>query len=296
MFLFSLEKFNYLARPLKRAAKLKAGIFWTRRFANNELFITIKNKIAGQNCYLLGTFAPPDENLLSLLLLSHTLKKEKARQVTALVPYLGYGRQDKDEKNKSLGLAWLGNLLSASGLNKIITVDIHNPRRLALLKVPVISLSSAGIFAAALKKDKVKFDCILAPDHGALARCQLLKKTLKSGTPVIFCQKTRLPDGVYVSGIKGNFKGPRVLIHDDILDTGGTLVAACKAARRAGAKEIIIAVTHGLFTGTKWKQLWRLGIKQIYTTNSLPSATAQTNKKIKIISLVSLLSTYFKDA
>lgn len=294
MLLFSLKQFNYLARPLSRSAKFARGQFKARRFPNGELILTIKNKVAGRDCYLLGTFAPPDENLLDLLLLGHTLKKEGARKVTALVPYLGYGRQDKNEKNKSLGLAWMGNLLTASGVDKIITVDLHNPQSIPLLKIPVVSLKSNELFAAALNQDKIKFDSILAPDEGARGRCEQLKQALKTTAPLAFCKKTRGPGGVSVSGIVGQWRGPRVLIHDDILDTGGTLIAACQAARQAGAKEIVIAVTHGLFTGEKWRQLWRLGVKKIYTTNSLPSAMAQTNKKIKIISLAPLLTDYLK--
>ena len=266
MLLFSLEQFNYLARPLWRSAKFKRGFFKTRRFTNHELFLTIKNKVAGQKCYIFGAFAPPDENLLNLLLLGHTLKKESARKVTALVPYLGYGRQDKNEKNKSWGLAWMGNLLAVSGIDKIITVDIHNPQSAHLLKKPIVSLKSNGLFAAALNQDKIKFDSILAPDEGARERCQWLKQALKTTAPLAFCKKTRGPGGVSVSGIVGQWRGSRVLIHDDILDTGGTLIAACQAARNAGAKEIVIAVTHGLFTGAKWLQLWRLGVKKIYTT------------------------------
>ncbi|MBI2038099.1 MAG: ribose-phosphate pyrophosphokinase [Candidatus Magasanikbacteria bacterium] len=292
MLLFSLEKFNYLARPLLRAPKLEIGIFKMRRFSNNELFLTVKNKVDGQKCYALGTFAPPDENLLKLLLLSHTLKKEGAREVIAVVPYLGYGRQDKADEMESLGLAWMGNLLAASGIDKIITVDLHNPRSVPLLKTPVIFLKSNVLFASAILKDKIKFDSILAPDEGALERCGELGKALNFTDQIVYCRKTRGPEGVSVSGIIGKLRGPRILIHDDILDTGGTLIAACQAARRAGAEEIIIAVTHGVFTGAKWNQLWKLGVRKIYTTNSLPSAMTQKSKKIKIVSLNSLLSDY----
>ncbi len=294
MLLFSLEKFNYLARPLLRSAEFEQGYFQARRFANNELFLIIKNKAANQKCFMLGTFAPPDENLLTLLLLGHTLKKEGAREVVALVPYLGYGRQDKAEEKESLGLAWIGNLLAASGIDKIITVDLHNPQSVPLLKAPVVSLKSNALFAAELNKDNVKFDSILAPDEGARERCEQLKQALNFFQPIAYCQKTRNAKGVMISGIIGKLRGPRVLIHDDILDTGGTLIAACQAARQAGAKEITIAVTHGLFTGAKWRRLWQLGVRRIYVSDSLPAAIAQKTRRIKIISLAALLNDYLQ--
>jgi len=292
MLVFSLEKFNYLARPLLKFLKLEAGKFTMRRFSNGELFLKIKNNAADQECYVFGTFAPPDDNLLTLLLLAHTLNKESAREVIALVPYMGYGRQDKAEKNESFGLALIGELLAASKINKIITVDLHNTKSIPLLKLPVISLKSNILFASALNKDKIKFNSILAPDEGARERCEELSRALNFLQPIAYCKKTRGSSGISVSHIVGQLHGPRVLIHDDILDTGGTLIAACRAARRAGATEIIIAVTHGIFTGTKWRQLWRLGVKIIYTTNSLPSAMTQKDQKIKILTITPLLTDY----
>lgn len=294
MLLFSLKKFNYLARRLPLSAKLKQKNFDARRFSNGEWILTLKNNAAGQNCLILGTFAPPDENLLNMLLLGHTLKKNRARAVTAIVPYLGYGRQDKAEKNESLGLAWVGDFLTASGIDKIITVDLHNTASAPLLKTPVISLKSAALFAAALKKDGVKFDSILAPDKGARERCEELKQAAKTALPVAYCEKTRGPAGVFVSGIAGQLTGPRILIYDDILDTGETLIAACRAARRLGVREITVAVTHGLFTGKKWHELWKLGVKKIYTTDSMPQVFAKRDKKIKIIPVLPLLIKYLK--
>jgi ribose-phosphate pyrophosphokinase len=193
-----------------------------------------------------------------------------------------------------LGLAWVGRLLTASGADKIITIDLHNTKSAPLLKLPIISLKSNELFASTLNEDKIKFDSILAPDEGARERCEELSQALNFSKPIAYCKKTRGIKGVLTSGITGKLGGPRVLIHDDILDTGETLIAACQAARLIGTKEITIAVTHGLFTGAKWRQLWRLGVKKIYTTNSLPSAIAQKDKKIKIVSLDNLLSDYLK--
>lgn len=295
MLLFFLEKFRYLARLLSRSAKLRRSPFRLCRFANKELFLTLKNKVAGQECYILGTIAPPDENLLSLLLFGHTLKKEGARKVIALLPYLGYARQDSAAKNKSLGLAWIGSLLASVGVDAITTVDLHNPLSAPLLKLPVISLKISELFATALLKNKLKFDAILAPDKGARERCEQLRWAMKINHPLAYCKKKRGIRGAHISGIVGELRGSRVLIHDDILDTGGTLIAACRAARRQGAREITVAVTHGLFTGSKWRQLQQLGVKRIYVSNSLPSALKHKGKNIKIVSLAPLLNVYVQE-
>ncbi len=294
MLLFSLEKFRYLVRAILLGAKLEQSFFNVRRFPNQELFLTIKSKVANQECCVLGTIAPPDENLLTLLLLSHTLKKEGAKKVVALLPYLGYARQDKPMEKEGSGLAWIGSLLASAGIDTLVTVDLHNPKSTPLLKLPVISLESSELFAAALRKDKTKFDSILAPDEGARERCEQIRKAWGLLQPVAYCKKERGIRGVRVSAVVGKLFGPRILIHDDILDTGETLIAAAEAARRAGTREITIAITHGLFTGSAWRKLWSLGVKKIYVSDSLPSAKKQAGKNIKIVSLAPLLKNYLQ--
>jgi hypothetical protein len=148
------------------------GQFSIDRFPNQEVHAVIQTDVVNEECIILGTIAPPDEQLLSTLLLSHTLKKEGARNIIALLPYLAYARDDKQKKGQSIATAWVGALLQASGVDEVITVDVHSPTAQRLLPMPVVSLSPEDLFAQAMKRLSLLNETIVAPDEGARDRCQ----------------------------------------------------------------------------------------------------------------------------
>ena len=212
---------------------------------------------------------PPDEQLLSVLLLAHTLKKEDAKQVTAVLPYLGYARDDKDKPGQSLATAWVGSLIRASGCDRVITVDVHSEKTKQLFPVPLVSLCPAGIFAEAIARYGLADATIVAPDEGAISRCEAVRAAAGMSSKTAYFEKHRTETGIIHAGPIGEV-GRRAVIIDDILDTGGTLVSACEQLSRTGVEEIEVMVTHGLFTGTRWKDLYHLGVKRIFCTDSVP--------------------------
>jgi ribose-phosphate pyrophosphokinase len=271
MILFTSGRYEPLASELHRAvAPLTIGRFQTSRFQNGELHIDLQTKVTGEHCLVLGSLAPPDEDFLSALLLAHTLKKDGANEVTALFPYLAYARHDKARPGQSLTTAWVGSLAAASGINQVITVDVHSSQTNRLFPIPVVSLSPAPILAEALHQYRLTGATIVAPDSGAIARCDAVKAAAgmpSSQTP--YFEKHRTETGIVHTGAIGQVGRQAVLI-DDILDTGGTLVSACEKLAEAEQREIHIMVTHGLFTGERWKRLSELGVKRIFCTDSVP--------------------------
>ncbi len=253
-------------QPTKQRGKFDIG-----RFANGELFISVRTPVRMEHCVVLGSVAPPDERLLSLSLLSHTLKKDGSWKVTAFLPYLAYSRQDKEKPGESLAAAWVGSMLQASDVDEVLTIDVHSERDKQLFPIPLVSTFPVEIFANAVTKYQLTDATIVAPDHGAIPRCKAVSEAL--GRPIIgipYFQKQRDEKGIKHSDLFGSI-GPRVLIIDDILDTGATLVSACEKLLQAGASEIYIMVTHGLFTGTDWKDLWSLKVQRIFCTGTVPA-------------------------
>jgi ribose-phosphate pyrophosphokinase len=267
--LYALPVHRRLGSAFRDLAGLQAGVSAISRFSNGELHVEIDAAAGGCDCVVLGAVAPPDEHLLSTLLLAHTLEKEGARSVTACLPYLGYARHDRAEPRKSRATAWLGAVLRASGVDAVVAIDVHSPLVHELFPVPVLSISPAAMFAAAIVELRLSEPVIVAPDAGAVARCEAVRQAAGIRRPLAHFTKTRTPEGVTQSILHGAV-GPQVVIVDDILDTGGTLLSACEALRNAGAREIVIMVTHGLFTGHAWQRLWSLGVARIYTTDSTP--------------------------
>jgi ribose-phosphate pyrophosphokinase len=288
MILFAFEAFQAMAAALAKSGTL--GRFRVGRFENGELHLDLQTLVRNENCFVLGSIAPPDEQLLSILLLAHTLKKEGARRVCALLPYLAYARDDKDKPGNSLATAWAGALARASGIDELITIDVHSERAKRLFPIPVLSLSPAEVFAEALNRYGLRGATIVAPDEGAIGCCEAVQRAagMASGKIPYFA-KQRTATGITHSGPIGEV-GRQAVIVDDILDTGGTLLSACEKLVEAGVEEITIMVTHGLFTGERWKQLRRLGLKRIFCTDSVPLAVGVGGDDIVKLTITPLLA------
>lgn len=289
MVLFAFEAFQSMAAGLQNLLQLQGGMFSLSRFENGEMHLDIQTWATGERCLILGSIAPPDDQLLATLLLAHTLKKEKAREITAILPYLAYARHDKDKSGQSMATAWAGSLFKASGCDSVITVDLHSEAARRLFPIPVISLSPAALFADAIKQHDLCDAIIVAPDEGAIPRCEAVR--VAAGMPpgeVPYFEKHRTETGIVHAGPIGRL-GPRAVIVDDILDTGTTLISACERLAEVGVKETYVMVTHGLFTGEGWKRLRQVGVKGIFCTDSIPCNRAMGTEGVVTLSIVPLL-------
>jgi ribose-phosphate pyrophosphokinase len=282
-----------LADALQELAGVEEGSSVISRFSNGELHVELDAAPDRRDCIVLGAVAPPDEHLLSTLLLSHTLKKEGARRIIALLPYLGYARHDRAEPRKSRAAAWLGKVLGASGVSAVITIDVHSSLIHDLFPIPVLSVSPAPLFAAEIGKLSLTDPVIVAPDEGALERCEAVRQAAGIHRPLAHLTKTRTPEGVRHSVLHGAI-GPHVVLVDDILDTGSTLVSATEALQRAGAREIVVMVTHGLFTGTAWDRLWSLGVTRMYCMDTTPLREQLVSKPISVLPVAPLLAAHLE--
>ena len=289
MILFSFPNCEHLARPLATLPRMRSGEFAITRFENQELRVTVQTPVSGEACCIVGSVAPPDEQMLSLMLLAHTLKKDGASHLTAVLPYLSYSRGDKYKPGESLATAWLGSLLKISGFDQVLTIDAHSERDKELFPIPLLSVSTAGLFAAAIQEWRLTDATIVAPDNGAIPRCEAVKSAAAMAvveTP--YFEKRRTDEGITHHGPIGRV-GSRVVIIDDILDTGTTLVSACEKLLGAGVEEIYILVTHGLFTGTSWRRLWSLGVQRIFCTDTVPLRADVAAANITILSVAPLI-------
>jgi ribose-phosphate pyrophosphokinase len=296
MILFAFPEWESMAARLRKSApRLSAGRFHARRFNNGELCIEVDTPVAGEHCAILGSFTPPDASLFSTLLLAHTLRKEDAKRITGVLPYLAYSRQDKEKPGQSLAAAWTGELARASGFDRVITVDAHSSEAERLFQIPLISLSPAPIFAAALESYQLSGATIVAPDRGAVGRCEALAAAAGlSPTAIAWFEKHRVDSGIEHAGFNGEV-GTQVVIVDDILDTGATLISACLRLLCAGVEDVQIMVTHGLFTGKDWEELWNLGVSRIFRTDTVPIGVGADDARIVTLSVIPLLAEALAD-
>lgn len=239
--IFAFPQFEYLlSRPRK--------IFEAGRYPNGELTLKLNADTTGKGCVLLGTIAPPDENLVSFLSLAHTLKKEGATRVTAVMPYLAYMREDKNQPGQSQNAALIGKLLRAAGVDEIVTIDIHSPKSAGLLNMPLKSISPAQIWADNINELKnPDATTIVAPDEGALPRARNLAVAARIAQQNIAFVKKKRIDGISETTLHGKITKNAIIV-DDILDTGSTLAACARELKKSGANNIVAAVSHGLFS------------------------------------------------
>lgn len=291
-FLFSFPFYEQIAQDLLKDSFLAQGIFECNRFDNQELHLVLKTPVLDKTCIILGSISPPESNLFSCLILAHTLKKEGARNCIALIPYLAYTRHEHDEVGKSQVTDLIGKLLLNSGVDQIVTIDMHSQAAEDLFPMSIQSLSPAKIFADELRRISFIPDMIVAPDQGALDRAQKVADALDYSIPVSLMYKKRERDELTHLDFKGPV-GEKVLIIDDILDTGQTLISAARMLKNMGAKEIIIMISHGLFTGNLWEDLFVLPVERIYCTNTIDPFSQRTKKyPVYCLSINSILKDF----
>jgi ribose-phosphate pyrophosphokinase len=287
--LFSFPEYSHISKFLWDLPGLKPGRFSLVRYANQELHLEIQGTVSGERCFILGSIAPPDSQMVSLLLLAHTLRKEGAERITGLLPYLAYAREDKVKPGQSLGTAWVGGLLQASALDEIWAVDVHSKHDQQLFPLPLKSLSPAAIFGECLNKSGLTDASFVAPDEGAVARCEAMRSAVgRTSGDIVWFEKQRTAGGIVHHDRIGQVQR-RAVVVDDVLDTGATLVSACERLVTAGVAELYICVTHGLFTGQRWRDLWSLPLKQIFCTDTVPACTGITDPRITTLQVGPLL-------
>jgi ribose-phosphate pyrophosphokinase len=289
--LFSFPEYSHLNRALCDLPGIEPGRFSIVRYLNQELRVVVQSTVSGKDCYILGSIAPPDTQMVSLLLLAHTLRKEGASRITGLLPYLAYAREDKIKAGESLGTAWVGLLLKASAFERIWAVDLHSEHDKELYPMPLESLSPAAIFGECLKQHGLTDASFVAPDEGALSRCEALTSAVgKTSDAIVYFQKRRTASGISHQDPIGRVKR-RAVVVDDVLDTGATLVSACEKLLAAGAEELYLCVTHGLFTAHRWQDLWSLAVKRIFCTDTIPACASIGDPRIITLPIGPLLRT-----
>ena len=215
------------------------------------------------------------------------MRRAGADRIVALVPYLAYARQDRARPTESLGLAWVGELLRASGIDEVVCVDAHSDPAGDVLGIPITSLSPAPLLADALPGRWREGVTFVAPDEGAITRCGAVAAAAGAGGPIVWVRKRRTPAGVEHLGIVGS-PGQRALVVDDILDTGGTVASCCRHLAAAGVKEVGVVATHGLFTGECWHTLLRHRAQRCWITDTVLSR--RRPPEAEVVPVASLLA------
>ena len=268
-----------------------------RKFSDGEIYIEINENIRGNSIFIIqGISSPANDNLMELLLCIDALKRSSAKNITAVIPYFGYARQDrKVVPRTSISAKLVSNLITKAGADRIVTVDLHAGQIQGFFDIPVDNLFSTPIFARHIKrKIKSKNLICVAPDVGGVERTRALGRKLDVGLAIID-KRRPAPGKSQVMNVIGNVKGKTCIITDDIIDSGGTIVNAADALIKRGAKEVYVYVTHGVLSGEAVEKVKKSKIKNLVVTDTIDNSDkVKKSRNIEVLSISNLLAEAMK--
>ncbi len=286
-----------LSKDIAKKLKLKLVNTNIKRFADGEIYIEINENIRGNSVFVIqSTSNPANDNLMELLLVIDALKRSSAKNVTAVIPYFGYARQDrKVAPRTSISAKVVANLISNAGANRVVTVDLHAGQIQGFFDMPVDNLFTTPLFAKYIKRkfSNKKLICV-SPDVGGVQRTRGLATRIKADLAIID-KRRPAPGKSQVMNIIGNVKNKTCIIVDDIIDSGGTIVNAVEALKKSGANEVYVFITHAVLSGDAVKKIKTSKIKKLIITDTIDnSSKIKNNNKIEVLSIASLMSEAIK--
>ena len=286
-----------LSKEISKQLKLKLVNTNIKRFSDGEIYIEINENIRGNSVFVIqSTSNPANDNLMELLLCIDALRRSSAKNITAVIPYYGYARQDrKVVPRTSISAKVVANLITNAGASRVVTVDLHAGQIQGFFDMPVDNLFTTPLFARYIKKKlkNKKLICV-SPDVGGVQRTRGLATKVKADLAIIDKRRPR-PGKSEVMNIIGDVKGKTCIIVDDIIDSGGTIINAVDALKKNGATDVYVFITHAVLSGDAANKIKKSKIKKLVITDSIDNShKIKNNNKIEVLSISSLMAEAIK--
>ena len=290
--IFAGSKSMVLANQIANKFGADIGNVSIVTFSDGELEPSFDETVRGCDVFIVQSTPPPSDNLMELLLMVDAAKRASANKIVAVIPYFGFARQDKKGKPRvPIAAKLIANLLTAAGVNRVITMDLHADQIQGFFEVPVDHLYASTLFLPYLKEMNLKNLCIASPDMGGTKRANTYAKFLQ--TEVVVCYKHRdKANEVSKMMILGDVKDKNVVLVDDMVDTAGTLTKAADLMMEQGAISVRACCTHAILSGNAYDKINNSKITELLVTDSLP--LKNNSKKIKAIPIAKLFSDTIK--
>ena len=299
MMLFSGRAHPELGEAVAEALGTELTPMSARDFANGEIFVRFKESVRGADCFVLQSHTQPlNKWIMEQLIMIDALKRGSAKRITAILPFYPYARQDKKHRGREpISARLVADLLTAAGADRIVSVDLHTDQIQGFFDGPVDHMHAMPILTDYIM-DNYGLDnlVVVSPDAGRVKSAEKWANTL-GGAPMAFVHKTRDVDAanqVVSNRVVGDVDGKNCVLMDDMIDTGGTIAGAVKVLKEAGAKDVVIACTHGVFSDPARERLSECGAEEIITTDTLPQST-EGWKNLKVLSIAPLLARTIKE-
>lgn len=281
---------RYLAEQIAKSLGVTLGEVDVQRFSDGEFQCSIEETVRGKDVIIVQSTFPPTENLFELLLLVDAARRASAKRIVAMIPYFGFARQDrKDKPRVAIGAKLVANLLTAAGVDRVITMDLHADQIQGFFEVPVDHLFASTLFTPYIESLNLPNLVIATPDTGGSKRANAYAQTL--GVDMAICYKQRkVANQVEKMTVIGDVAGKDVVLIDDMVDTAGTLAKAADMMLEQGASSVRAVCTHAVLSGPAYERIEASGLTELIVTDSIPLRTDKPTGKIKVISVADLFA------
>ncbi len=286
--IFSGSASNYLAKEIAKYYGKDLGAVTTLRFSDGEMSPSFDESVRGCDVFIIQSTFPTADNLMELLLMIDAARRASAHYVTAVIPYFGYSRQDrKDRPRVGIGAKLIGNLLTAAGADRLMTIDLHAGQIQGFMDFPVDHLEGNAIFVPYLKSLNLENIVFASPDVGGVVRTRNMAKFFNA--EMVICDKHRKrANEIATMQLIGEVKGADVVLVDDLIDTGGTLCKAAQLLMDKGANSVRAVVTHPVLSGKAYENISNSVLTELLVTDTIPQK--QECDKIKVLSVAELFA------
>ncbi|XMD32771.1 MAG: ribose-phosphate diphosphokinase [Candidatus Karelsulcia muelleri] len=288
--LFSSRKSLHLSKEIAHFYGDKLGNINFLEFSDGEYEPDFEQSVRGTSVFLIGSTLPPADNLMELLFMCDAAKRAYAKKITLVIPYFGWGRQDrKENKRTPIGAKLVSNLMTVSGATKIITMDLHANQIQGFFEIPVENLYASTLFIEYIKQ--LELDCltIASPDIGGAKRARNYASILNA--EVVICYKERKQaNNIDFMNIIGNVKNKNVIIVDDLIDTANTISIASNLIKKKGAKSIRALATHPILSGSAYEKIETSSLEELVVTNTIKLDNKKNLKKITILNCAKIFA------
>ena len=293
--IFALTSSNELAGKIADSLRLPLGQIQVDHFADGEILVTPKETVRGRSVFVIQSTCPPvTERLMEVLVCIDALRRASAREINVIMPYYGYARQDrKASPRQPITAKLVADLIQTAGADRVVTVDLHAAQIQGFFNIPTDDLTAVPLLSYYFTGDEFKNQdlVVVSPDHGGVVRARRMAEILNAPIAIVDKRRPRANE-VEAQSVIGDIEGKTCIVVDDICDTAGSLVAACKILKEHGAGDIYTAITHGVFSRDALEKIENSVIKQMVVTDTipLPENILERTHKIRQVSIADMIS------
>jgi ribose-phosphate pyrophosphokinase len=289
---FSGSSNRELAAEITECLGVPFGRATVGKHRDGETMIRLDEHVRGSDVFVVQTLCDPvNHHIMEMLLLVDAVRRCSASRVTAVIPYMAYGKQEKKTVGgrEPISAKLLANIMTTAGVDRLLTIDLHKPAIEGFFDIPVDHMRVAGMLAARIERLDLADPVVVSPNAGGVARANELRERLGASLAMVYRPGINRRNGNDLE-IMGDVEGKQAIIIDDMITTGQTLLSAAEAVLRKGAAEVYACATHGIFVDEALDLIERSPIRRVFVTNTIPHSAKASVEKLEVVSMAPLLS------